>query len=57
MITSKLKPCCYACTCPDVEVETEYCHTISQLTPEAIATCTIYCSHYKVCKTYIESEE
>jgi hypothetical protein len=49
MIVSKLKPCCEKCKTPDVQVdETEF----------SIETwCTIYCSHYKVCKVYIESEE
>ena len=56
MISSKLKPCCYTCVCPDVDVEVENAYQYVQ-TLEPIINCTIYCTHSMVCKTYIESED
>lgn len=58
MIVSKLKPCCYDCMCPDIEVDAEDMYQVVDVyRVDQFTKCTIYCSHAKVCKTYIESEE
>ena len=58
MIISKLKPCCYECKYPDVDVDSQDMYTVVDLHKvDAVTQCTIYCAHAKVCKTYIESEE
>lgn len=48
MIDSLLKNCCYKCATPDVQVDvTEYVWPFGAYNH-------IYCSHYMVCKAYIE---
>lgn len=55
MIEIRLKPCCYECDCPDVEVDSRELGFVfdDSKTTNSI----IYCTHEKVCKKYIESEE
>ena len=54
MIETRLKPCCYKCNFPDVAVESR---CLGFMLDEKTTNCTIYCTHEKVCKHYIESEE
>lgn len=55
MILLNVKPCCYKCACPDIEVDTIYAY--DRCDHPIMAYSTIYCSHAWVCKNYIESEE
>ena len=55
MINTRLKPCCYKCDFPDIEVDSRCISSF--LEKDKITNCTIYCAHEKVCKEYIESEE
>ena len=60
MIASKLKKCCCECNCPDLDIDIDryeaICVNGREIIEERI-NCIIYCTHAKVCKTYIESEE
>lgn len=60
MIASKLKKCCYECNYPDLDIDIDryyaLCANGSESVEECIS-CTIYCTHAKVCKTYLESED
>ena len=55
MIELKLKPCCYTCDFPDIEVDNRYVGSFLDKTE--ITLCHVYCNHSKVCKKFIESEE
>ena len=55
MITVELKPCCYNCNCPEIEVETNYAY--DRYDHPLMSYSTIYCTHSRVCKNYIESED
>ena len=60
MITNKLKQCCYQCDHSDVNVDVDSyggVYVRGEELLEGRVHCTIYCSHAKVCKAYIESEE
>lgn len=50
MIISALKPCCYTCHSPDIEVEHISYYTLSGEKKDIQAT--ISCSHMNVCKYY-----
>lgn len=54
MVILELKPCCYNCACPNIEAG----HiTQPYVGSEDNINCIIRCTHSKVCKQYIESEE
>lgn len=55
MIETRLKQCCCKCNYPDIEVDSRCISSF--LEKDKITHCTIYCTHEKVCKEYIESEE
>ena len=53
MIKSLLKPCCYECDCPEIEVE-ETC-LYGPITAACVSVskqCVIFCEHQIVCQTY-----
>ena len=50
MIISALKPCCYTCHSPNIEVEHINYRTLSGEKKDIHAT--ISCSHMNVCKYY-----
>lgn len=52
MIISRLKPCCYKCDYPDVEVDKR-----DYWMDDGKSTCILSCAHEKVCKFYKEQEE
>lgn len=49
MIISALKPCCYTCHCPDLEVDNIDYYSYSG---EKDRQATISCTHMNVCKYY-----
>lgn len=55
MIELKLKPCCYTCDFPDIEVDNRYVGSFLDKTE--ITLCHVCCNHSKVCKKFIESNE
>ena len=55
MITINLKPCCYKCKYPDINIETQYVYDRCDHPIACLST--IYCTHSRVCKNYIESED
>lgn len=57
MIISKLKPCCYNCKCPDIEVKTGNVYACVIDDQPEFTDATIYCAHARVCKNYIESTD
>lgn len=60
MIISKLKKCCYECNYPDLSVDMDRYGAICVNGEEIIeerTNCTVYCTHAKVCKAYLESED
>ncbi len=60
MITNKLKECCYKCNNPDIDVNSSSSCAIyvkGKLLFDSCTDCIIYCTHAKVCKTYLESED
>ena len=60
MIISKLKPCCYNCDFPDIEVENldfPAGYAAGGIYIPSKTNAIIYCTHSRVCKNYIESED
>lgn len=60
MVTNKLKECCYKCNYPDIDTDTNSSRAIyvkGEMLFDSCTDCVIYCTHAKVCKTYLESEE
>lgn len=55
MVEIRLKQCCYKCNFPDIQSENR---KLGFVFDDSITiNSTVYCTHEKVCKQYLESED